>query len=296
MDPKAKWELKLVGLTDSDGFNSFTIEKIKGMFVLKYNVYQPLYNLRLLYHIKTNFGYGKVLKFETRQLARFTISDRKVLKEKVFTIFDKYPLLTSKYFFYLRFKQAWGILENKSLTLEQKNEDIEKLLNISLPNDYVSPAISHLSDKSSFETIQSAVLKYWLVGFIEGRGNLDILHEKGVFHLEFSICINRDKVLLNSIKRLLHIPNKVIIKQKGLLLKTKHSRAISNIIGFFSYKDCKFKGMKSLSLKLWTRAFIIKDNLKKIEKIKRILHRTESKLRVGSNAHILNKKLLPSET
>lgn len=279
IDPRAQWELKLVGLTDSDDFNSFIVEKIKGRFVLKYSIYQPLYNLRLLYHIKNTFGYGKVLKLETRQLARFTISDRKVLKEKLFTIFDKYPLLTSKYFFYLRFKEAWGILENKSLTTEQKNEAIEKLLNISLPNDYVSPTISHLSDKSSFETIKSAGLKYWLVGFIEGKGNLDILHEHGVFNLEFSIYINRDKVLLNLIKRLLHIPNKVIIEQKGWLLKTKHSRAISNIIDIFSSKDCKFKGMKALSFKLWSRAFIRKDNLKKISKIQRILHRTESKLR-----------------
>jgi hypothetical protein len=53
------------------------------------------------------------------------------------------------------------------------------------------------------------------VGFIEGKGNLIVLHENELFNLEFSICINRDKVLLNLIKRLLHIPNKVIIEEKG---------------------------------------------------------------------------------
>jgi hypothetical protein len=51
-------------------------------------------------------GYGKVLKLEDRKLARFIISDNKVLKEKLFPIFDKYPLLSSKYFYYLRFKEA----------------------------------------------------------------------------------------------------------------------------------------------------------------------------------------------
>jgi len=53
------------------------------------------------------------------------------------------------------------------------------------------------------------------VGFIEGKGNLDVLYEQDVFNVEFSIRIKRDEILLNLIKRLLHIPNKVIIEQKG---------------------------------------------------------------------------------
>lgn len=279
INPRSQQELKLVGLTDSDYFDSFSIEKIKGRFVLKYSIHQPFYNLRLLYHIKKTLGYGKVLKFESRRLACFTISDRKVLKEIIFPIFDKYLLLTSKYFFYLRFKEAWCILENESLTQEQKNDGIEKLLNISLPNDYVSPAISHLSDKSSYETIKSAVSIYWLVGFIEGKGNLDILYEQGVFNVEFSICIKRDEILLNIIKRLLHMPNKVILEQKGWLLKTRQSRAISNIINVFSSETCKFKGMKSLEFKLWKRAFYYKNrNIKKVAQIHRIILKLHKKI------------------
>jgi hypothetical protein len=37
--------------------------------------------------------------------------------------------------------------------------------------------------------------------------------------------------------------------------------------------------MKALSFKLWSRAFMTKDNLKKISKIKQILDRTERKLK-----------------
>ena len=130
------------------------------------------------------------------------------------------------------------------------------------------------------------------MGFLESKGNLDVLH-KEVFNLEFSIFLKRDKVLLNLIKRLLHIPNKVIIEQErwnqdallssegpaGWLIKTQNSRAISNIINIYSSKNCKFKGMKALSFKLWRRAFIRKDNIKKISKIQQILHRIEKKLR-----------------
>lgn len=271
-DSIAQEELILVGLTDSDDLDSFTVEKIKGKFVFKYNIHQPLYNLRLLYYIKKKLGYGKVIVFESRQLACFTISDIEVLKEKIFTVFDKYALLTSKYFYYLRFKKALCIIYNKGLTIEQKNESVEFILNISLPSDYVSPAISHLSDKSSIETIKSTVTKYWLVGFIEGKGNLHVLFEQGVFNVEFSIYI-KDKILLNSIKRIFHIPNKVIIP-KQWLLRTQNSRAISNIIDFFSVKggNSKFKGMKSLIFKLWKKAFYYKKiDIKKVAKIHRIM-------------------------
>lgn len=265
-----------MGLTDSDDFDSFSIERIKGRFVLKYNIHQPISNIRLLYHIKKALGYGKVLKFEAHRLACFKISDRKILNDIIFTIFDKYPLLTSKYFYYLRFKEAWCILENKSLTTEQQNCAIEKLLNISLPNDYVSPAISYLSDKSSHETIKSALSMYWLVGFTEGKGNLDILSVQDGFKVEFSIQIKSEEVLLNLIKRLLHIPNKVIFEEKGWLLKTKQSRAIINIINVFSSKGCMFNGINSLYFKLWTKAFYSK-KINKVGKIHKIVEKLHKK-------------------
>jgi LAGLIDADG endonuclease len=95
-----------VGLTDSDFYDSFCIENIKGKFILKYKISQNIYNLRLLYHIKTTLGYGRVLKLESKKLAFFIITDRNILKEQIFPIFDKYLLYSSKYFSYLRFKEV----------------------------------------------------------------------------------------------------------------------------------------------------------------------------------------------
>lgn len=86
---------------------------------------------------------------------------------------------------------------------------------------------------------------------MEGKGKFDVLFEQGEFRLELCIRIKREVALLNLVKRFLHISNKVIIEQNGdFTLKTKNSRAISNIIDIFSAKDCKFKGMKSLEFKL----------------------------------------------
>lgn len=279
INEKNKWELKLVGLTDSDVYsNSFVVNEVNGRYVLTYCIYQPITNIRLLYSLKNILGYGKVLKIENLKLAKFIISDRKVLKEKLFTIFDKYPCLTTKYFFYMRLKKAWYILENKNQTVEQKIEAIENLLNKLLPCDYVSPAIVHLNDKSSLETIRSAISKYWLVGFIEGKGNFLISYEHGLYKVEFFISVNTDKILLNHIKRIFHISNAIISEQNGWLLKTKNNRAILNIIKFFSIKDCKFKGINSLYFKLWTKAFYYQ-NLKvnKVVKIYKIIQKLHNK-------------------
>jgi len=78
LSAKAQMELKLVGLTDSDEFDSFIIKRIKDKFVLSYIFTQPLTNLRLLYHIKKTLGYGRVKKYKCPQIARFFISDLKV--------------------------------------------------------------------------------------------------------------------------------------------------------------------------------------------------------------------------
>jgi hypothetical protein len=72
---------------------------------------QNIYNLRLLYYIKTTLGYGRVLKLESKKLAFFycivlycIITNRNILKEQIFPIFDKYLLYSSNIF--LRFKEV----------------------------------------------------------------------------------------------------------------------------------------------------------------------------------------------
>ena len=150
-------ESKLVGLTDSDEFDSFRIKKLKDRYALEYSITQPINNLRLLYHVKKTLGYGKVKRLNVQKIARFSISDLKVLKEIIFPIFDEFPLLTRKYYSYVLFKEVWSILENKSLNFEQKTQAIEKLQSLDTLSE-VSPAISHLNiDECNYEMIRSVV-------------------------------------------------------------------------------------------------------------------------------------------
>lgn len=54
----------------------------------------------------------------------FRIINREILSEVIFRIFDKYPLLTSKYYDYSKLKKAYETLENKSLSLNVKKSII----------------------------------------------------------------------------------------------------------------------------------------------------------------------------
>jgi hypothetical protein len=81
---------------------------------------------------------GSVTKDNTK--GQFFIRDRKHIETIILPIFDKYPLLTSKYFDYLKLKKALNILNNVSLTKQEKNV---KLLNLKIskrPANYKSPA------------------------------------------------------------------------------------------------------------------------------------------------------------
>jgi hypothetical protein len=110
----------LVGFTDGDV--TFSIANQNGKWSLTFKLSQHEYNERLLYFIKSQLGNGIINKETKTKMVNYRIRYRKILVEVIFPIFDKYPLLTSKYFNYLNFKKVYQILENTSLTKPQKDE------------------------------------------------------------------------------------------------------------------------------------------------------------------------------
>jgi hypothetical protein len=105
---------------------------------LSYKLAQSRYNLRILYYIKKQLGVGSVTKDGTK--GQFFIRDRKNIETVILPIFNKYPLLTSKYFDYVKIKKALTILNSDNLTKEQRDIELLLLKNSKVQENYLSPA------------------------------------------------------------------------------------------------------------------------------------------------------------
>jgi hypothetical protein len=105
---------------------------------LSFKLAQSRYNLRVLNYIVSKLGAGKVTKDGTK--AQILIRDRKLIGSMIIPIFDKYPLLTTKHFHYLLFRQAYFILINNNLSKEVKNEQLIVIKNSKVSDNYISPA------------------------------------------------------------------------------------------------------------------------------------------------------------
>ena len=116
--------LWLQGFTDAVG--TFEIEKKNDNWVLVFKLSLQDYNIRLLYFIKSQLGVGTVK--EDSNNCFFSIRERKQIKDIIFPIFDKYSLLTDKYFYFLKFRKAYTLLENTELTKDQKDIIVSDLV------------------------------------------------------------------------------------------------------------------------------------------------------------------------
>lgn len=221
-----------MGLVDGNG--CFSVCECGNYYKLQFGISQALYNIRILYYIKSNLGYGSVTKNKNKGVADFRITDRKVLAKIIFPIFDTFLLRTSQYFHYLLFKKAYVILEDLQLTTEDKAKLIESLLQEPLPVDNGSPSLNDLDPLlSSYEENSLVITDIWLSGFVEAKGCFGITQDRECFNIEFFLVKKLDRKLLELIRRILHIPGKVVKNRNYNVLKTKNKRALYNIKGIF---------------------------------------------------------------
>lgn len=262
----------LVGFTDGDG--SFSIIRQNNTWNLTYKLGQSTNNLKVLHFVKKQLKAGSIYVEKSGKIAHFRIRDLQTLNKIIFPIFDKYPLLTSKYFNYIKFRKAYVILTNKNLTNIEKDKLINEI-NVPIPTNYVSPGFSVLGldmltikNLISYEFSSKIMSKSWLVGFTEAEGSFYLVQKsKNRIVHAFEINQKLDEIVLISIKHLLHINTQVKLKNKGYYsLCTTNSRAIENIISF--YKN-SMKGMKSLEYRIWARSYVkYKGNFLALDRIR----------------------------
>jgi hypothetical protein len=144
----------IVGVTDGDG--TFSISNQNGSWSLTFAIAQSCYNLRLLVFIKNYLKIGSISIDKNSNIAMFRVRDRKLLVHYILPIFDSYPLLTTKYYYYDRFKKILHILENNNLSKSEKDTLIFSLLNLDPDLSYISSAL--------FDA--NIISKPWVIGFI----------------------------------------------------------------------------------------------------------------------------------
>lgn len=290
-DNKFNFKEWLVGFTDGDGTFNIYIDKKESSVSFTFKISQNKYNHQLLYFIKSNLNVGQVVTYD-KNMVSFILRDKKKIEEVLFPIFDKYYLLSSKYFNYMLFKES--ILISNDINLSQKDKilKIKEVKNKKLPKDYTSPIWKNIkyTDITSVNEIYHILTKNWLVGFIEAEGSffytkksLSNKSEYGRLVHSFGLTQKLDPIILYSIKHLLHITNKVIYKSNHnyYILETSNSRSINYIIKYFITNDHKnlFKGMKSFEFNLWKRTFLNHkndyDRLYKLQQIVRKLKKND---------------------
>lgn len=273
---KIWFEQWLVGMTDGDG--TFHLAYQNGKWNLVYKISLSRYNLRLLYYIKKELGVGSVNRDNLK--GQFVIRDRKNLANVIFPIFDKYPLLTSKFFDYIKLKKAYSILENTTLSKNEKDQFLLELKKDIVPSNYISNAWN--KTKLPFEgawDVTCVMTKPWVVGFIEAEGNFYLVSkDKTTIVHGFGISQKLDSIVLEGIRHILHIPTAVKFKYNHnyYVLDTTNSRAIENIIQYF-YKT--MKGMKSVEYRIWARSYgKHKGDFCKLSNIRDIIRKLKTKL------------------
>ena len=259
----------LVGFTDGDG--SFTLYRQvykngNSKWNLFFKLSQSSYNLRVLYYIKKELGFGSVqVEYKTTN-ADFRIRDRKIIK-KIFPIFDKYPLLTNKYFDYIKFKRAYEILADNNISYQEKDILLLELKNQKKPQDYISSAwkkINYIIKDTN--DAKFVISKYWLIGFTEAEGSFYLVKKSSMRLVHgFEITQKLDIIILQGIAKILGIS--VITKSKYNIVVTTNSRAIINIIDYFKNT---MKGMKALEYKIWAKSFLkFKGNFNELSKVQK---------------------------
>lgn len=275
------FEQWLVGFTDGDG--NFHIAKQKVGENIKWNLgfklTQSGYNARVLNYIKKELGVGSITKDGNK--LQFFIRDRKIIESVIIPIFDKNPLLTTKYFDYIKLKKALAILNNNDLSKEHKNTEIQKIKDLKPSIDYISPAWSDASlPLTGVESVNNVMTKDWLIGFIEAEGSFYLVKKdsKRIVH-GFGLTQKLDKTVLESIGILLHISTKVRYKDlyNHYILDTTNSRAIENIIEYF---HSSMKGIKSLEYRIWARSYIKhKNDYEKLYEIRNTIRNLRKKIK-----------------
>lgn len=242
-----------VGLLEGDG--TITVSKNKSSKTLKVRIVISLLNfkenLEMLNLILKYMG-GRVVIERNNRYVTWIASNKSDLI-KAFKVLDKYPLLTSRKQYQLKF--ALSCLSNPDMFNYRNNKyDFEN-----------SEGVLIVSDCDLIP-----YFKPWLSGFIEAEGSFSlILNDSGCPHIKkckFSIGQNTDRFILDLIKQYFHCTHVITIDKPKHDSKFKHYRMSLSGSNFRAkliqhLNVHPLLGYKKVSYEKWVRFFVNRNKL-----------------------------------
>lgn len=254
-----------VGYTDGDGCFNVYVNILTNKIIFTFKISQKTNNIQVLYYFKKQLKCGKVISSKDG-MSHYLIRDKKNLKLNLIPIFENNKLLTSKEYSFLVFKECINIADNCYLSQIEKIEKILKIKDVKIADNFVSSSWNNLKDLN-YENIMK---KAWIVGFIEAEGSFYIVKKDlNRFCHGFGITQKKDKIILDSLKIILHIKSNVKWNNKGFFsIDALDKKSLKYIKDFF-FKTMKSR--KSLQYRIWARSFRYKQNYKKLEQIQNLM-------------------------
>lgn len=252
------------GFTDAEGNFLVSIDRKYVKLIFKISLH--IDDIEVLYTIKSNLGFGRVVEESSRNSCSFIVEDSLNIN-KLCVIFNHYPLHTSKKLDFLSFYEV-SLIKATSKTIS--DIDMEKIVSIKNSMNSKREIFTYGTSKS-----QIIINPNWFIGFLEGEGTFGI---KTGSSLYFQVAQkNTSQECLNGITNfLLNLPSNTTIyndpDNKILPINITNTinirtnvvtLAIANIDALHYYlspylDSSKFYSRKAIDFKLWKMALLLK--------------------------------------
>lgn len=288
--------LWLVGLTDGDG--TFAIDRQQRStgeirWNLVYKISLSNYNSRALIKAKKILGAGKITSTPDG-MSSLRIRNRQHLKRFVFPVFEKYSLLSSKYYDFIKVRDAARLLDDNTLSSTQRQQQLEIIYSQKTSPTMVAPIWSSVLDVENLHISENNVLNFfclkprfkepksdvsnivtlpWLSGFIEAEGSFYIvLKDKNTnrYCHAFGITQKGNVVLMEAIRAFLKIPSQLKKKNQVHIIETTNWRNVESLKHLLSGK---LIGIKSQEFRVWERSMKFRHNSEKLGSIQALMRR-----------------------
>ena len=252
------------GFTDAEGNFLITIDR--NYVKLRYKISLHIDDLQVLQIIQSKLNIGRVTKETSRNSCSFIVEDISGIT-KICSIFNNYPLHTSKKLDFNNFYEAFFI-KSKNKNLSDTN--IEKIL-------FLKNSMNSKREVFTYDTTKSQIIinSNWFIGFIEGEGTFGIktgsslylqVAQKNTSQECLNAIMNFLMNLSNNTKYFHTNNNKILpinITNTTNVRTNVVSLVVANVDALYYYilpllDESKFYSRKVIDFKLWRMALILK--------------------------------------